>query len=136
MITCLKAATLSQDFIQKAKVRINDLPRIPRWCISHEEMVGRMDQFHPHSFDEKSSKEICQAALDQTDAGETMESTSKKDTVHGQRRMSTRMSKTVFVGLNGGRDNTYIKRAVVENLFCLRSGQDAKDCRIYFKHSC
>ena len=70
------------DFIQKAKVRIQEyreshgdrvVPKvIPRGrCLWLE---GSMDGI-PHSFDEKSSKEICQAALDQTDAGETMEST-------------------------------------------------------------
>ena len=70
----------------------------------------------PHSFSDASVKEICQEVLDASDAGETMESTTKKETVAWAEKNVYKDSNTVFVGLNGGRDKTYIKRAAFENL--------------------
>ena len=114
------------DFIQKAKVRIQEYRESHGGVYpTRKWLEGWMDGI-PHSFDEKSSKEICQAALDQTDAGETMESTSKKGTVAWAEKNCYKDSKTVFVGLNGGRDKTYIMRAVVENLTAYGQGKMPK----------
>ena len=50
----------------------------------------------------------------------------RRELSHGQRRIVYKDSKTVFVGLNGGRDKTYIMRAVVENLTAYGQGKMPK----------
>jgi hypothetical protein len=106
-----------KDFIAKAEVRIHEY-RVSHGGVypTRKWLEGWMSEI-PHSFTDASVKEICQEALDSSDAGETMESTSKKATVAWAEKKCYKDSNTVFVAYNGSRrDKTYIKRAIHENL--------------------
>ena len=111
-----------KDFLQKGKVRIQEY-RVSHGGVypTRKWLEAWMSEI-PHSFSDATVAEICQAALDETDAGETMESTTKKETVAWAEKNVYKDSKTVFVALNGGRDKTYMKRGAFETLSAYGQG--------------